>query len=183
MSCFSLLIFTNSCDVSLSLIAFCSLFLPIGRFGTKNKTAIIFLKIYLTVISSHLSLSFCCRWIMDELQVEYLKPARNISVGIYGWRKRCLYCLLIILTLVVLINLCLTFWLSVALGLHWVRRDRERERSFDLTDVFFPSGKCRTHFDLEESCHLPGTRRAERWFDRQQDSQWRTGESMVNKWD
>ena len=94
------------------------LFLPIERFGTK-KISHEFLE---NLSDSYLIFFFlCCRWTMDEMQVEYLKPTRHISVGIYGWRKRCLYGLLIILTLVVLINLCLTFWLSVALGLHWVR--------------------------------------------------------------
>ncbi|CAF1341544.1 unnamed protein product [Adineta steineri] len=53
------------------------------------------------------------------MQIEYVKPTKNISVGIYGWRKRCLYGLIIVLTFVVFINICLTFWLSVALGLHW----------------------------------------------------------------
>jgi hypothetical protein len=54
------------------------------------------------------------------MQIEYVKKTKNMSIGIYGWRKRCLYCLLILLTLIVFINLCLTFWLSTALGLHWV---------------------------------------------------------------
>jgi hypothetical protein len=54
------------------------------------------------------------------MQIEYVKTTKNMSVGIYGWRKRCLYCLLIVLTIIVCVNLCLTFWLSVALGLHWV---------------------------------------------------------------
>jgi biotin transporter BioY len=57
---------------------------------------------------------------MDDTQIDYAKITRNVSAGIYGWRKRCLYCLLIILTLTVVINLCLTLWLSIALGLHWV---------------------------------------------------------------
>jgi hypothetical protein len=57
---------------------------------------------------------------MDDLQIQYVKKTKNRSIGIYGWRKRCLYCLLILLTLIVFINLCLTFWLSIALGLHWV---------------------------------------------------------------
>ena len=63
---------------------------------------------------------FSSRWDMDDLQIQYVKKTPNISIGLYGWRKRCFYCLLFILTLIVIINLCLTFWLSVALGLHWV---------------------------------------------------------------
>jgi hypothetical protein len=57
---------------------------------------------------------------MDDMQIEYVKPTKNISIGIYGWRKRCLYGLLILLSLIVCINLCLTFWLSIVLGLQWV---------------------------------------------------------------
>ncbi len=60
---------------------------------------------------------------MDEMQIEYVKTTKNMSIGIYGWRKRCLYFLLITLTLIVCINVFLTFWLSVALGLHWVCND------------------------------------------------------------
>ncbi|CAM4928370.1 unnamed protein product [Rotaria socialis] len=56
---------------------------------------------------------------MDDIQRDHVRTTKTMSVGIYGWRKRCLYCLLFVLTIVVLINLCLTFWLSVALGLHW----------------------------------------------------------------
>lgn len=63
---------------------------------------------------------FRSRWNMDNMQTEYVTATKTMSIGIYGWRKRCLYCLLILLTFIVFINLCLTFWLSLALGLHWV---------------------------------------------------------------
>jgi len=33
------------------------------------------------------------------------------SVGIYGWRKRCLYLLIVVLVAVVIVNLSLTLWL------------------------------------------------------------------------
>lgn len=75
---------------------------------------------YFNILDIYLLFFFFSRWDMNDMQIEYVKPTKNISVGIYGWRKRCLYCLLIILTLIVFINLCLTFWLSVSLGLHWV---------------------------------------------------------------
>ncbi|CAF1682173.1 unnamed protein product, partial [Adineta ricciae] len=58
-------------------------------------------------------------WNMNDIQLDYVKPTKNVSVGIYGWRKRCLYCLLIVLTIIVFINVCLTLWLSLVLGLHW----------------------------------------------------------------
>ncbi|KAF7639486.1 hypothetical protein Mgra_00001163 [Meloidogyne graminicola] len=36
-------------------------------------------------------------------------------VGIYGWRKRCLYAFILVLTLVVFINLAFTFWIMTVL--------------------------------------------------------------------
>ena len=32
------------------------------------------------------------------------------QIGIYGWRKRCLFMLIFVLILVVVFNLCLTLW-------------------------------------------------------------------------
>uniref|UniRef100_A0A7E4ZSN7 Delta-sarcoglycan n=1 Tax=Panagrellus redivivus TaxID=6233 RepID=A0A7E4ZSN7_PANRE len=37
-------------------------------------------------------------------------------VGIYGWRKRCLYCFILILTLIIVINLVLTVWIMIVLN-------------------------------------------------------------------
>lgn len=34
----------------------------------------------------------------------------NFKIGIYGWRKRCLYALMLGLLIVVIINLALTLW-------------------------------------------------------------------------
>ncbi|CAF1223130.1 unnamed protein product, partial [Didymodactylos carnosus] len=64
----------------------------------------------------------------DEQQHRRMNQQRNLggiqrppklNVGVYGWRKRCLYCLLVLLTIIVCINLCLTLWLTLVLGLHW----------------------------------------------------------------
>lgn len=41
-----------------------------------------------------------------EFQDEYHQP-----VGIYGWRKRCLYALILFLMIVVIMNLALTVWI------------------------------------------------------------------------
>ncbi|VDK41857.1 unnamed protein product [Anisakis simplex] len=38
-------------------------------------------------------------------------------VGIYGWRKRCLYCFICVLTVVVVLNLALTVWIMTILDL------------------------------------------------------------------
>lgn len=34
----------------------------------------------------------------------------NFKIGIYGWRKRCLYALMLGLLIVVIVNLALTLW-------------------------------------------------------------------------
>ncbi|KAI6196972.1 hypothetical protein M3Y94_01170600 [Aphelenchoides besseyi] len=36
-------------------------------------------------------------------------------VGIYGWRKRCLYCFILMLTIIIVINLTLTIWIMSVL--------------------------------------------------------------------
>ncbi|MFH4983298.1 hypothetical protein AB6A40_010007 [Gnathostoma spinigerum] len=37
------------------------------------------------------------------------------KVGVYGWRKRCLYCFICALTVVVVLNLALTIWIMTVL--------------------------------------------------------------------
>lgn len=34
----------------------------------------------------------------------------NFKIGIYGWRKRCLYILVLTLLIMVIVNLALTLW-------------------------------------------------------------------------
>lgn len=34
----------------------------------------------------------------------------NFRIGIYGWRKRCLYILILVLLVMVIVNLALTLW-------------------------------------------------------------------------
>ena len=41
-------------------------------------------------------------------------------IGVYGWRKRCLYCLVLLLIVVVLVNLALTAWILVVLNFNIV---------------------------------------------------------------
>lgn len=43
------------------------------------------------------------------------------SVGIYGWRKRCLYLLIVVLVAVVIVNLSLTLWLLKVMQFSSVR--------------------------------------------------------------
>lgn len=41
---------------------------------------------------------------------ESVEPKFNFKIGIYGWRKRCLYMLILGLLIMVIINLALTLW-------------------------------------------------------------------------
>ena len=49
------------------------------------------------------------------------KPELN-PIGIYGWRKRCLYFFILLLVVVVVVNLGLTIWILVVLDFNLVRR-------------------------------------------------------------
>lgn len=39
-----------------------------------------------------------------------LVPKHNFRIGIYGWRKKCLYVLILVLLVMVIVNLALTLW-------------------------------------------------------------------------
>lgn len=62
----------------------------------------------------------CCRMRRNERSVSDTPDVRervqnaenkyNFKIGIYGWRKRCLYVLILGLLIVVIINLALTLW-------------------------------------------------------------------------
>lgn len=39
-----------------------------------------------------------------------LDPKYNFRIGIYGWRKKCLYVLILVLLVMVTVNLALTLW-------------------------------------------------------------------------
>ena len=43
-----------------------------------------------------------------------------MSVGIYGWRKRCLYFFLLLLVVVILVNLGLTIWILTVMDFNMV---------------------------------------------------------------
>ena len=51
----------------------------------------------------------------EQTQIEYVNP-----IGIYGWRKRCLYCMVLLLIVIVLVNLALTVWILVVLNFNIV---------------------------------------------------------------
>ena len=41
-------------------------------------------------------------------------------IGLYGWRKRCLYLVIVLLVVVILVNLGLTIWILVVLDFNVV---------------------------------------------------------------
>uniref|UniRef100_A0A8B9FWI0 Delta-sarcoglycan n=1 Tax=Amazona collaria TaxID=241587 RepID=A0A8B9FWI0_9PSIT len=48
------------------------------------------------------------------------------KVGIYGWRKRCLYFFVLLLMILILVNLAMTIWIlkvmnfTIALAFQWI---------------------------------------------------------------
>lgn len=50
------------------------------------------------------------------------KKIQEDKIGIYGWRKRCLYFFLLLLLVIVAVNLALTIWIVVVLDFNLVSR-------------------------------------------------------------
>ena len=46
----------------------------------------------------------------------------RLEVGIYGWRKRCLYFFLLLLLVIIAVNLALTIWILVVLDFNSVNQ-------------------------------------------------------------
>lgn len=42
---------------------------------------------------------------------ENLSPCNGLKFGVYGWRKRCLYSLVLVLMIIAILNIALTLWL------------------------------------------------------------------------
>lgn len=71
-----------------------------------------FLKIY-----SQLKLGHCVDFRPSGLEDDSVTSATRkqcdpikTQIGIYGWRKRCLFVLILVLIFIVVFNLCLTLW-------------------------------------------------------------------------
>lgn len=47
---------------------------------------------------------------LDPSSTGAVENRYNFKLGIYGWRKRCLYALMLGLLIVVIVNLALTLW-------------------------------------------------------------------------
>lgn len=52
-------------------------------------------------------------------EFEVVEPPDN-PIGIYGWRKRCLYFFMLLLVVVIVVNLGLTIWILVVLDFNVV---------------------------------------------------------------
>lgn len=81
------------------------------------------------------SFFFACRSRWQE--------APGFQVGIYGWRKRCLYLLIMCLLVVVIINLALTLWVLKVMEFSSVRQSlvkKEMIRSTGFKDFGVYSG-------------------------------------------
>lgn len=50
------------------------------------------------------------------------EPRYHFKIGIYGWRKRCLYILILGLLVMVIINLALTLWVLKVMEFSSVRK-------------------------------------------------------------
>ena len=48
------------------------------------------------------------------------RGAQYNPIGIYGWRKRCLYFFLLLLAVIIIVNLGLTIWILVVLNFNVV---------------------------------------------------------------
>lgn len=58
-------------------------------------------------------LSVCQQHTLSD--ITHLICIRMFRVGIYGWRKRCLYIFILLLTIIIVINLALTIWVMMVL--------------------------------------------------------------------
>lgn len=52
------------------------------------------------------------------------------KIGIYGWRKRCLYCLILAIVIILFINLSLTIWILVSINFNYVSKIANFHSSF-----------------------------------------------------
>lgn len=65
----------------------------------------------------------------EGTQVERPENQAVYKIGIYGWRKRCLYLFVLLLLILLLVNLALTIWIlrvmwfsPVSISLYFLRR-------------------------------------------------------------
>ena len=55
-----------------------------------------------------------------DVQPEFNDGFHSNPIGVYGWRKRCLYFLVLLLVVIILVNLGLTVWILVVMDFNVV---------------------------------------------------------------
>ena len=58
--------------------------------------------------------------VFDEQDDRAIVAPDTLKIGIYGWRKRCLYLFLVLLLVIIAVNLALTIWILVVLDFNLV---------------------------------------------------------------
>ena len=56
----------------------------------------------------------------EDLPANGSGDKEDVAIGIYGWRKRFLYCCVLLLVIVIIVNLALTIWMLVILEFSYV---------------------------------------------------------------
>lgn len=79
----------------------------------------------------------------DEVDWNNQDPATVIyKIGIYGWRKRCIYFLILLIMVVTIVNLSLVIWVM-------------RVMDFNLVNIFYiPSQEHVNDTMLNEGCNF-----------------------------
>jgi hypothetical protein len=61
------------------------------------------------------------------------------TIGIYGWRKRCLYFLILLIMILAVINLSLTIWIMVVMDFNSVSTMMDMDVLFKESSTFNPT--------------------------------------------
>ena len=81
---------------------------------------------------------------IPESFVSASSPTHNLAqqhTGIYGWKKRCLYSLLVVLLLVGLMNLALIAWIlwvmdfSVVRSWYYMQKESNKQDNYNMLEV------------------------------------------------
>lgn len=76
---------------------------------------------------------------MDEFKEEEDNKSNaaplTLNIGVYGWRKRCLYFSLLLLLVIIAVNLALTIWILIVLDFNSVSRFQFRTHL--LIDIIY----------------------------------------------
>ena len=104
-------------------------FLPAGFFQHHGPTATVAPPAPATNRTAHYRTALEAREIVgemgggDPLPVGDLAQKNDNLIGLYGWRKRCLYFFILLLVVIIITNLALTIWILVVLDFSQVCKD------------------------------------------------------------